>query len=71
MQTEKGTAHVKKDLEKRREIDLDKPQTGRELLNQIRALTTNKVSEAAYFTENGKKYLVQVHIEEDSDINGR
>jgi len=62
-----GTSHLKKDLEDVREIKLDEKYTGSELINKLRSLTTNNMAEAAYFIKDGKKYLVQVKIEE-SDI---
>jgi len=63
-QVNKGTSHLKKDLEKIREIMLEESYTGEELLNKLRALTTNNVDEAAYFIENGKKISVQVRFTE-------
>jgi methionyl-tRNA formyltransferase len=60
-----GTAHKKKDLTTSgvQRLNLDEATTGRELLNKLRALTTNSPAEAAYFEENGAKYRVRVTIE--------
>lgn len=63
-----ATAHTKKDIEKIREIDTDSRMSARELLRKLRALTTDRVSEAAWFRSGGKRYRVQVEItpEEES-----
>jgi hypothetical protein len=45
-------------------IDLDTPQTPRSLLNRLRALSTNDLSEAAFFEQDGRIYRVQVRIVE-------
>ncbi len=66
-QTEEGTAHSKKDLEASglQQIDLEAPIAPRELLKRLRAFTTNQTGEAAYFEEGGRRYRVQVRIEEE------
>ncbi|MFH0847386.1 MAG: formyltransferase family protein [Chloroflexota bacterium] len=60
----KGTLHNKADIAKIQMIDLDERVPG-DLLRKLRALTTNKIEEAAYFEVNGKKYRVQVKITEE------
>jgi len=60
-----GTSHLKKDLEKIQEIDLDKNYTGKEIINLLRGLTTNNIQEAAYFTHENKKYYMQILIEKE------
>lgn len=44
-------------------IDLDQPTTARALLNKIRALTTNKLEEAAYFKDQNKIVRVTINFE--------
>lgn len=65
---EAGTIHKRSDLysPEIQEIDLDEPLEPRLLLKQLRALTTDRVDEAAYFTINGKRYRVQVKITESN-----
>ncbi len=62
-----GTTHTRKELftEPVQRIELDAPTTGRAFLRKLRALTTNRLEEAAYFVENGKVYRVQVAISEE------
>jgi methionyl-tRNA formyltransferase len=59
-----GTFHKRKDLFRPeiQEIDLDEPTTARELINRWRALTTNRIDEAAYFKIDGKRYRIQIAI---------
>ena len=54
-----ATSHKKSDLKIIQEIDPDDP-----LLIKLKALTTNHIEEAEYFEKNGKRYAVQVKIEE-------
>lgn len=63
----KGTSHVKKDLfsDEIQKLDLDKEFKGVDLIDKLRALTTNNISEAAYFINNGRKYHLQIKIEEE------
>jgi methionyl-tRNA formyltransferase len=60
----KGSIHKKEDLfsEDLRKLDLDKEVRSGELLKKLKALTTNRVDESAYFEIDGKKYYVQVKI---------
>jgi methionyl-tRNA formyltransferase len=46
-------------------LELDRPTTARELLRHLRALTTNRWDEAAYFERGGRRYRVQVTVRED------
>ena len=64
-----GTSHNRKDLFKPeiQKIFLDKEYKAEELLNRLRALTTNSLAEAAYFEVNGKKYRVQMQIIEEEN----
>lgn len=61
-QKHKGTSHNKKDLMKINEIKLDEKVNSKNLINLLRALTTNNIEESAYFIENGNKYNVQINI---------
>lgn len=61
-QTDKGTSHNKKDLQKMKKMNLEDNYTIREVLDIIRALTTNKNSELAYFEEDGKKIGVKLEF---------
>jgi methionyl-tRNA formyltransferase len=62
-----GTIHKHKDLFKNsiQKIDLDQSIKAGDLIQRLRALTTNKVKEAAYFEVNGKSYRIQVAIHEE------
>lgn len=59
-----GTMHRKKDIISIQEIHLDEQTTARKLLTQLRALSTNRTDESAYFEEAGKKYRVSITISE-------
>ncbi|MFO7889758.1 MAG: formyltransferase family protein [bacterium] len=63
----KGSIHKKEDLLKPdiQEINLNKKIKASDLIDQLRALTTNKLSEAAYFKINKKKYFIQISIHKD------
>lgn len=65
-QTTAGTLHKKSDLSKISEIELGKQYTASDLINKMRALTTNNIQEAAYFVENDEKYLLQIIITKDT-----
>ena len=61
-----GTFHVKKDLsEDIRKINLCENMTADVLFNKLRALSTNRIDEAAYFEINGKKYFVRLEIKKE------
>lgn len=55
-QTGIRTAHQKKELTKIQRID------DQQLIDKIRALTTNRLSEASYFIVKDKKYRVRIKI---------
>lgn len=61
-QYSKGTSHNKKDLSKIQKINLDEKEYPINIINKIRALTTNSLEEAAYFEINDKKYSIQINI---------
>lgn len=63
-QNSSGTSHNRKDLSKLQEINLDKDVNPRQLIDKLRALTTNDIEEAAYFIEDGKKYRINIEITE-------
>jgi len=56
-----GTSHKKNDLFKEEilKLDLNNNYKLENLLDKLRALTTNQISEAAYFVKDGIKYIVQ------------
>lgn len=60
----RGTFHKQKDLfsPEVQEIQLDAIVRVGDLINRLRALTTNRINEAAYFVLNGRRYRVQVQI---------
>lgn len=59
-----GTFHSRKDLFDSgvQKLDLNAVEKVGDLLRRLRALTTNRLEEAAYFVEDGKRYFVQVSI---------
>ena len=59
-----GTSHSRSDLadEAIRRLDLEASTPVGEVIRTIRALTTNDISEAAYFEVDGHRYRVQVSI---------
>jgi methionyl-tRNA formyltransferase len=61
-----GTIHGRRDLERSgvRRVDLDELVLAGDLIRRLRALTTDRAAEAAYFDVDGRRYLVQVHITE-------
>jgi len=61
-QTKKGTSHNKKDLRAIKEINLEASLKTKDIIDRLRALTTNDISESAYFTKGNKKYAVQIKI---------
>lgn len=67
-QNGEGTSYRKKDLGQIQEIFLDENYSGKNLINKIRGLTTNKIEEAAYFKKNGIKYYLQLTITEEKDL---
>lgn len=61
-QKEQGTSHNKKDLRAIQEINLKEEKNPLDIIDQLRALTTNNKSEAAYFQVDGKKIGIQVQL---------
>lgn len=61
-QEHKGTSHNKADLDKIQKINLNEKLYPVDLINKLRALTTNNIEEAAYFEVDGKKYSIQINI---------
>lgn len=43
-------------------LELNSTMITSKVLDRLRALTTSRTDEAAYFTQNGRRYRVQVHI---------
>ena len=64
-----GSIHSKQDLlaEDIRKLDLDKEVKLGELLRILKALTTNRVDESAFFEMGGKRYYLQVKITKDEN----
>lgn len=58
--------HLKIDLDQVKEIDINNDEVNN-LINKLRALTTNDIKEAAFFYINNKKYHITVNIIEDSN----
>lgn len=69
---ETGTSHTKTDLFRREVqcIDLDEQVRAGELLRRLRALTTSRIDEAAYFEDRGRRFRVQVKITEETSAAG-
>ena len=62
----KSTTHSMKDLfnENVQLLHMENETTIETLIDKLRALTTNNMSEAAYFNKNGKRYAVTLNITE-------
>lgn len=60
----RGTFHRRRELfdPKIQKINLEEQVRAGDLIKRLRALTTNKLDEAAYFELNGKRWRVQVKI---------
>lgn len=60
----KGTVHTKADLHTPtvQRIDPDARLRAGTLLDRLRALTTNRLEEAAYVEKDGKRYRIQISI---------
>jgi methionyl-tRNA formyltransferase len=60
---EAGSFHRRADLDAEvRRLDLESPISGRALLTRLRALTTDRWGEAAWFEEGGRRYAVRIEI---------
>jgi methionyl-tRNA formyltransferase len=59
-----GTVHDRSELldPSVQRIDLNTPVAAGDLLRRLRALTTNRVEEAAYYEADGRRYRVRVEI---------
>jgi len=62
---QRGTEHKKEDIRKIQRIHLDEKIEVGEIVKKLRALTTNKLSEAAYFKQGEDKYRIQIDIEKE------
>ncbi len=61
-QLDKGTSHQKKELKALQEINISENGSAIDLINKIRALTTNDHNESAYFILDNKKIGVQINL---------
>ena len=61
-QLDKGSSHQKKELKAIQEINISENGNALNLINKIRALTTNDVNESAYFMLNDKKIGIQINL---------
>jgi methionyl-tRNA formyltransferase len=63
-----GTTHRRQELFEPliQKIDLAQSVEAGELLRRLRALTTNRIDEAAYYEVNGRRYRVQLVITEET-----
>lgn len=66
--TNAGTLHHRKDLlaDRVRDFDLDAPTTARDVIDRLRALTTDRWEEAAHFTVDGKTFRARIEIQPDA-----
>ena len=63
-QQKSGTMYYKNDLKKIQQLDMNKCDTIENIIDKLRALTTNDINESAYFIQNNKKYNIQISIKE-------
>jgi methionyl-tRNA formyltransferase len=61
-QISKGTAYKKRDLKSIQEINILDNYNAEELINKMRALSTNDINEAAFFIKDGKKIAIQIKL---------
>jgi len=64
-----ATLHRKQDIAAIQLIDLGQQVKPKEFIKQLRALTTNKIEEAACFQKDGKEYRLQIHIVKKHEKN--
>ncbi len=66
LRLEDGTSHKRKELfsSKVQQIDLNEMYKAGELLDKLRALSTNQWAEAAYFDIDGRRYRLKIEIQE-------
>jgi len=62
---EDGTSHRQRDLEAMQCLDDLGPMAPGDLIDRLRALTTNDPGEAAFITVDGVRYRVQVNIQRE------
>jgi methionyl-tRNA formyltransferase len=62
-----GTSHTKRELGAVQTIDLSQVAPIGQVIDRLRALTTSRREEAAYFETAGRRYRVRVEIEEITD----
>jgi methionyl-tRNA formyltransferase len=64
-----GTSHKRGELltGNIQHIDLNELVKAGDLIRRMRALTTDQIEEAAYYEVDGKRYRIQVAIQEDTD----
>ncbi|MGH8491016.1 MAG: formyltransferase family protein [Gammaproteobacteria bacterium] len=58
-----GSAHTKRQLQGIQRLDLTRTAPTEEILDRLRALTTNRRDEGAYFEIEGVRYYVRIEIE--------
>jgi hypothetical protein len=65
-----GASHHSQDLlaEDIQRIKLDASIEAGRLIQRLRALTTNRLEEAAYYEIGGKRYRIQVVIHEEGNL---
>lgn len=63
-QSETGTSKNKKDLAKIQEINLSESYKAEDLIDKLRALTTNNIEEAAFIKKEGKKIAITITLTE-------
>lgn len=70
MNANEGTTHKRSELldSEFQRIDLDKYYSGLEVINKLRALTTDRWNESAYFEIEDKRYRIRIEIKEDPNI---
>lgn len=68
-----ATAHKRKDLflSGIQEIDLNQVLLARDLINRLRAFTTDRPEEALFFTIDGCRYRVQIKISKEAQAEAR
>jgi methionyl-tRNA formyltransferase len=62
-QNGEGSSYKMKDLQEIRKLDMKEKLTVKELLDRLRALTTNNINELAYFESDGEKIGVKIDFE--------
>lgn len=60
-----ATTHFKRDIEAVQKLDLSEHVSVEDILRRLRALTTNRWNEAAYFETDKNRYYVRVEIKKE------